>query len=166
MELKLTGKYVKEYEKYSDKIIDYFCQGLLCNEISAKLKEDCGINIPYQAITIFYKNNKEYIHECQKTKKAEKLDDVIRNKGLEYAKQIIYAYLLEADKTLIKDVESLPPDVRIKLIPTMANALAKLDGLDKSEINFNNGPNFEDFFDEEIIEDAINDFRSSDERSD
>ena len=165
MELKITGKYVKEYEKYANVIIDYFCQGLLCNEISAKLKEDCNVNIPYQAITIFYKNNKDYIKHCRKTKNAEKLDDVVKHKGLEYAKQIIYAYLLEAEKTLIKDVSGLPPEVRIKLIPTMANALAKLDGLDKSEININNGPNFEDFFDEEIIEDALNDFRSSDEDS-
>ena len=166
MDLLFSGKYVKDFEKYSDKIIQYFCNGLLCKEISNKLYEECGVKIPYQSITIFYKNNRDYIRECKKSKQIETLNEIVRENSIEYAKAILTEILLEAEKTLIKDWKKLDPDIKIKLIPTVTNSLAKLEGLDKSEININNNPSFEDFFDEDIIEDAINDYESKDEESD
>ncbi len=166
LDLLFSGKYVKDFEKYSDKIIQYFCDGLLCKEISNKLYEDCGVKIPYQSITIFYKNNKEYIRECKKSKQIETLNELVKENSIEYAKAIITELLLEEEKTLIKDWKTLDPETKIKLIPTLTNSLAKLEGLDKSEININNNNNFEDFFDEDIIEDAINDYENTNEESD
>lgn len=64
-----------------------------------------------------------------------------------------------------EDVQKLTPEQRIKLMPTVMNVIAKLGGLEKSEININNALNFEELFDEDIIEDALIDFQEEDERS-
>ena len=81
---------------------------------------------------------------------------------MEKAKELLF--LLSED--LAEKVSSLEFDQQVKLIPTIMNTIAKLEGQDKSEININNTA-FEDFFDEEIIQDALNDYHeSTDEGSD
>ena len=68
-------------------------------------------------------------------------------------------YYLSLD--LADKIKTLPSDQQIKLIPTIMNSLAKCEGMDKSELTLNNIPTFEELFDDDLIEDALNDFDST-----
>lgn len=166
MELKFTGKYVNFYEKHSDTVIALFCKGLKCSKISEELEKEFDVKIPFQSLVNFYCNNKEYIENCKKKKRLSQKDEIKEKIAIEYCLEKAKELLFLLSEDLAEKVSSLEFDQQVKLIPTIMNTIAKLEGQDKSEININNTA-FEDFFDEEIIQDALNDYHeSTDEGSD
>ena len=165
MELKLTGKYVKFYEKHTDTVLALFCQGLNCSEISDELKKEFGETIPFQSLVNFYLNNEEYIQNCIEKKKQSQKDELREKIAIDYCLEKAKELLFLLSEDLAEKVSALEFDQQVKLIPTIMNTIAKLEGQDKSEININNAT-FEDFFDDDIIEDALDDFGSTDETSD
>lgn len=166
MELKFTGKYVNFYEKHSDTVIAFFCKGWKCSKISEELEKEFDVKIPFQSLVNFYLNNKDYIDNCIEKKKLSQKDDLKEKIALEYCLEKAKELLFLLSEDLAEKVSSLEYDQQVKLIPTIMNTIAKLEGLDKSEININNTA-FEDFFDEDIIQDALDDYyESTDEGSD
>jgi len=165
MELKLTGKYVKFYEKHSDSVLALFCKNMNCNEIADELYKEFGVKIPFQSLVNFYINNKEYIENCKKKKLLAEKEEIKETIAIQYAEKQSKELLFLLSKNMDEDVQKLTPEQRIKLMPTVMNVIAKLGGLEKSEININNALNFEELFDEDIIEDALIDFQEEDERS-
>jgi hypothetical protein len=162
MELNLNGKYHSVYKKYSKEIIAYFCNGIPPKEICKELRDEFGVKINYQAINVFYNNNKEYIDNCVNKKKNEDLDKIKEVLASEFCTNKLkeFLYLLTSDLSEI--VEELEPPEKAKLIVSVSNSIAKFEGMDKSEININNGFDLEDLFDDDLIEDALNDFDSTD----
>ena len=161
MELNLNGKYHSVYKKYSKEIISYFCNGVPPKEICKNLHDEFGVEITYQGINFFYCNNKEVIDDCIKTKKEEDLDKVKASNVLDFLKSIGKEMLYCLSLDLADKIKTLPSDQQIKLIPTIMNSLAKCEGMDKSELTLNNIPTFEELFDDDLIEDALNDFDST-----
>lgn len=166
MELKLTGKYAKFYEKHSDTVINLFCDDLKCSEISNRIEKEFGVKIPFQSLVHFYCNNKNYIENCKKKKREFKKDEIKEKVAIDYCKEKGTEFLFLLTEDLPEKVKSLTYEQQLKLITPLLNALAKLEGQDKSEFNITNGINFEEFFDDEVIEDALDDYESSDEGSD
>lgn len=138
MDLNLNGKYHDIYKKYSKEIITYFCNGIRPKEITEKLREEFNVSVPYQAINFFYCNNKEYIDNCVKTKKNEDLDNLKEVLVYEFCTERLkeFLYLLSADLPDI--VKHLEPKEKGKLIVSIANSIAKFEGMDKPEVNINN----------------------------
>lgn len=167
MELNFNGKYSNIYKKYSKEIITYFCKGIPPKEICKILHDDFGADITYQGINFFYCNNKKYIDDCIEDKKNEDLDKIKDVIVSEFCVEKLQEFLFLLTGDLSKIVEKLEPEVKAKLIVSVSNSIAKFQGMDKSEFNINNNEfSFEDFFDEDIIEDALNDYQSHDEGSD
>ena len=167
MELKLSGKYAKFYEKHSDTVINLFCDNLKCSEISERLEKEFDVKIPFQSLVHFYCNNKQYIDNCKKKRRLSQKEDLKEKIAIEYCKEKGMEFLFLLTDNLQDKVKSLTYEQQLKLITPLLNAIAKLEGQDKSELNINNGINFEDFFDEDIVEEALDDYHeNSNERSD
>ena len=166
MELNLNGKYHEIYKKYSKQIITYFCNGIAPKEICKSLHDEYGVNITYQGINFFYCNNKEYIDDCIDDKKNEDLEKIKEIVVADFCTDKLQEFLYLLTEDLPEIVEDLEPKEKAKMIVSVSNSIAKFEGMDKSEININNVPTFEDLFDDDLIEDALNEFHSETTGSD
>ena len=155
MELKFTGKYVDFYEKHSDTVVALFCKGLKCSDISKELEKEFGVKIPFQSLVNFYCNNKEYIDKCIEKKRLSQKDDLKEVIAIDYclakAKELLF--LLSED--LLEKVKALTYDQQVKLIPTIMNTIAKLEGLEKPEVNISNNNGDTHEVDDAVLEELL-----------
>lgn len=141
MQLNLDGKYHSVYKKYSKQIITYFCNGIRPKEITEKLHDEFGVKISYQAINLFYCNNKEYIDSCIQSKKSDDLEKVKEAVAYEYCTSKLKEFLYLLSEDLSDIVEHLEPKEKGKLIVSISNAIAKFEGMDRTEVNMINNSN-------------------------
>lgn len=134
MSLNFDGTYSDIYKKYHNEIIGYYCDGLKPGEICKALHDEHGVDIKYQAINYFYKQNKEYIDDCINRKANERKRELIDSFGVEYLKEQSYIVLSYFDLSK-EEIEKLSPDVKLKYFVSLVNAIAKVEGKDQSIIN-------------------------------
>lgn len=137
MDLNFDGQYRDVYEKHYKEIIASFCDGKKVGEIAKELNDKYHVGISFQAVNYFYYNNKEYIDNCIKKHTNEKIDKIKELGAIEFCKDILKEYLFLLSEDLSQIVESLEPQEKAKLIVSVSNAISKLSGMEKSEINLN-----------------------------
>ena len=137
MELNFDGQYEDYYKKHYKEIITSFCEHKKVGEIAKELNAEYEEKITFQALNYFYYNNKKVIDDCIKDKENKDLEQIKAETLLEYLKDIGKETLYYISLDLRKKIEDLTYEQQVKLIPTLINALAKCEGMDKSEIKLN-----------------------------
>lgn len=136
MKLNYGVKYSKVLKKYSDEIIFDLCEGKDIGDIATDLTDKYNVNIPFQAVTWFYHNNKKYIDECIKNRQNEKKEELKEQIGLDWLKERAYTIFKDLGISS-SELKKLPIEQRLKYGIQLVNAIAKLEDKDKSEINLN-----------------------------
>ena len=137
MQLNYGKKYSKLLKEYSDEIKFYLCEGKKPGEISKSLHDEFKVDVPTQAITWFYHNNKEYFDECIKNRNKERKEELQEELGLDWLKK--QAYNVFRDLGICSsELKKLPLEKRLKYGISLMNAIGKLEGKDQSTIANNN----------------------------